>query len=168
MNHPTRATNRRKPGGFSLTELLATVAVVGVLSGISIQSYHGLRDSARESAARDTLALLNRALLHFDQANWDVVLTPVPDATSDELAILRTLQYRNASIPGSPYLPSNFDNVMSSSEDDYRIQWAGHTFELLAPGTPGAGIKTGSDIPSAGTVYTYPPDYQPLTLGQHE
>lgn len=165
VNHPTPAL----AGGLSLTELLATVAVIGILAGVSIQSYHGLRDSARESAARDTLALLNRALLHFDQTNWDVVLTPVPDATSDELAILRTLQYRNPSIPGSPYIPSNFDNVMSSSEEDYRIQWNGRAFELLAPGAPGAGIKTGGDSPSTSTVYTYPSDYQPLARGQqHE
>jgi prepilin-type N-terminal cleavage/methylation domain-containing protein len=160
----------RRCAGFSLPELLTVIAVIGTLSGISIQSYSNVQSAARESVAFDSVAILNRALLHFDQTNWDIVLDPVADATSDELAVLRTLQWRNPdptlATPGSPYLPSTFNDAMSSSAGEYRIRWNGHVFELLAPGMPGAGILA-SNTPGA-TVATYPSDYQPLGPSQHE
>lgn len=161
-----------KPSGFSLSELLTTIAVLGILSGIALQSYRGVQTSARESVAHDNLALLNRALLHFEQTNWDIVLNPISDATSDELAVLRTLQWRNPvaaqATPGSPYLSASFSNTMSSSTQDYRIQWNGHVFELLVPGTPGSGIRTGELTSSSSTPPTYSDDYQPLGPTQHE
>lgn len=170
---PSATKSRRRRAGFSLAELLATVAAIGILAGVSVQSLSGLRESAREAAARDTLALLNRAVLHFNQTNWDLVLNPVPDATSDELAVLRTLQWRHPdpaqATPGSPYAPSTLPATMSSSPNDYRLQWNGRVYELLLPGTSGAGLLVGPETPAPGaTPYTYPEDYSPLGPGQHE
>ncbi len=164
---------RRRPwAGFSLTELLTTVVVIGILAGVCVQSYSGLRASAREASARDTLALLNRAVLHFNQTNWDLVLSPVPNATSDELAVLRTLQWRNPNpaqaTPGSPYAPPDLPDTMSSDSEDYRLQWNGRTYELLLPGEPGAGLLVGVALPSARASYSYPEGYEPLGPLQYE
>jgi len=158
--------------GFTLVELVTTIAILGILSALAIQSYSNVQESARESVARDTAAILNRALLHFNQANWDIVLDAVPGSTSDELAVLRTLQWRDPdpaqATPGSPYMPVKFKDAVSSSEDDYRIRWNGNTFELLGPGTAGSGLKTDFDSTSAAEAYSFPVGYQPLGPGQHE
>lgn len=158
--------------GFTLVELVTTIAILGILSAVAIQSYSNMRENARESVTRDTVSLMNRALLHFNQANWDIVLDAVPGSTSDELAVLRTLQWRDPvpaqATPGSPYLPANLSDAVSSSEDDYRIRWNGNTFELLEPGTAGSGLKTGFDSTSAAEAYSFPEGYQPLGPGQHE
>lgn len=155
---------------LSLPELLVTIAVVATLSAVSLQSYLGLRTSAREGVARDVLAGLNRAVLHFDQTNWDLVLNPVPDATSDELAILRTLQWRDPHnpAPGSPFVPANFSAAMSSSPDEFRLQWNGRVFELVPPGTSGSGLLVVSDGGTTSETYVFSDGYQPVGPGQHE
>ena len=158
--------------GFTLVELVTTIAILAILSAVAIQSYSNVRESAQESVARDTAAILNRALLHFNQANWDIVLDAVPGSTSDELAVLRSLKWRDPvpaqATPGSPYMPANFSEAVSSLEDDYRIRWNGNIFELLGPGTAGSGLKTGSASPESASIYTFPVDYQPLGPAQHE
>ena len=169
MTRNLSASPRRPPRAFSLPELLTTIAVIGILAAIAIQGYHGIQDSARETVARDNLALLNRGLLHFNQTNWDIVLNRVDSSANDELAILHTLQWRDPTggTPGAPYISINFGDTVSSSSDDYRIQWNGHTFELLVPGTAGTGLLTGESSPGGSTVYTFPTDYQPLGPNQH-
>lgn len=130
-----------KSAAFSLPELLTTIAVIGILAAIAIQSYRGIQDSAKETVARDNLGLLNRAVLHYGEVARDITVTAVSGSATDELAILATLKTRDAEIPGSPYLERNFRDTVSSSSDDYRIQWNGHAFELLRPGTTGTGLR---------------------------
>jgi prepilin-type N-terminal cleavage/methylation domain-containing protein len=126
---------------FSLAELLTTIAVIGILAAIAIQSYRGIQDSAKETVARDNLGLLNRAVLHYGEVARDITVTAVSGSATDELAILATLKARDAEIPGSPYLERNFRDTVSASSDDYRIQWNGRAFELLRPGTTGTGLR---------------------------
>ena len=66
MKHILKKSARK---AFTLPELLVTIAVLGVLSGISITSYTGLQNTAREGVAKDTVGILNRALLHFNESN---------------------------------------------------------------------------------------------------
>jgi prepilin-type N-terminal cleavage/methylation domain-containing protein len=153
MNPPTRFTpvkNRKAKMGsrkflsaFSLPELLIVIATIGILATIGIESYQGIQASAHESIARDNLALLNRAVLHYSQTTSDVTVTPTSGSATDELAILSTLKTRDPAIPGSPYLEINFRDTVSAASDTYRIQWNGHAFELLTPGTAGTGLLTG-------------------------
>jgi prepilin-type N-terminal cleavage/methylation domain-containing protein len=137
------AAHRKFHSAFSLTELLVVIVAIGVLAGIAIQSYQGIHDSARESVARDNLALLNRAVLHYGQAVSDLTVTPIDGSATDELAILSTLKTRDPGIPGSPYLEINFRDTVATGSDTYRIQWNGRAFELLMPGTTGTGLLTG-------------------------
>jgi prepilin-type N-terminal cleavage/methylation domain-containing protein len=159
--HATAADRRR---ALTLVELLVTIAIIGILAAISIQGYRGIQAAARETTARENLELLNRGLLHFSQTNWDIVLDAVPGSATDELAVLRSLQWRSpiGPTPGSPYIPINFSDTVSSSSNDYRIQWNGHTFQLLTPGIAGTGLRTGESSPGAASTYSFPGGYQPL------
>ena len=137
------AKNRKFLSAFSLPELLIVIATIGILAAIGIQSYRGIHAATRESVARDNLALLNRAVLHYGQTVSDVTVTPTSGSAADELAILSTLKTRDPAIPGSPYLEINFRDTVASGSDTYRIQWNGRAFELLMPGTTGTGLLTG-------------------------
>jgi prepilin-type N-terminal cleavage/methylation domain-containing protein len=169
MKTPVTPTTR---AGFTLPELLTTITIISLLCGIAIASYSGLHNTARESVAHDNVASLNRALLHFNQSNWDIVLDAIDDSVADELAVLRALQWRNPddekATPGSPYVSLQFDATTSSSEDDYRIRWNGHTFEVLAPGTSGSGLKTGVLQTESNSTFAYPSGYTLPAAGQHE
>jgi prepilin-type N-terminal cleavage/methylation domain-containing protein len=133
----------RRCYAFSLPELLTTIAIIGILAAICMESYSNINSSARANVAADTSALVNRAVLHYSQANTEI-LDSAAAGTTDELAVLQKLQTRDSDIPGSPYIPSNFSGTTSSSNIDYRLQWNGHAFQVLAPGTAGAGIKVGN------------------------
>ncbi|MEO6846112.1 MAG: type II secretion system protein [Chthoniobacterales bacterium] len=153
---------------MTLVEVLTVVTIIGILSGAAILGYSHVRESAEETVALDNVATLNHALEHFNQANWDIVLTPGPGETADELAVLHTLKWRDPTnpTPGSPYLAANFSESVSTSSSDYRIQWNGYSFELLEPGTAGAGLKTGFDSSGGATTYSFPDNYQPIGPGQ--
>ncbi|HEY8899537.1 MAG TPA: prepilin-type N-terminal cleavage/methylation domain-containing protein [Chthoniobacterales bacterium] len=173
MLSPANAGSRSRLRAFSLPEMVVVIALIGILAAIAIQGFSGTSTAARETVARDNLQLLNRGLLHFNQTNWDVVLNRNDSSTADELAILRTLQWRNPDpstpgAPGAPYVPQNFSDTTSSSTDDYRIQWNGYAFELIRPGTVGMGLLTGERNPGSASSYSFPSDYQPLGPNQHE
>ncbi|MES9876127.1 MAG: prepilin-type N-terminal cleavage/methylation domain-containing protein, partial [Candidatus Sedimenticola sp. 1PA] len=48
--------------GYTLIELLVTIAIIGVLSGIAIPAYQGYTESARMSAGRMNMEPLKIAL----------------------------------------------------------------------------------------------------------
>jgi len=151
--------------GFTVPELVATVAIIGILTSIAVASYAGLHGMAREGVARDSLALLNRAVLHFNQTCWEIPTAANNGSASDELIVLRALQWRDSrpdeAAPGSSYISMQFNDATSSSRDDYRIRWNGHAFELLAPGTTGVGLKTGTMQAESPSNYTFPEGYSP-------
>ena len=155
--------------GVTLVEAMTAITVIGTMSAVAVQSFGNIRNSVREGTARDILASLNRALLHFNETNWDIVLNAVNGSATDETVILRTLQWRDntAPSPGSPYVAGNFSDTVSSSTSEFRIQWNGHAFELLTPGTAGTGLLVASEA-ARSSVYVYPPGYQPLRAGQNE
>lgn len=154
--------------GFTLAEIVTTIAVVAIIGAIAIQGYQGINSASRETVARDNLALLNRSLLHFNQGVKDITLSPNYASASDELTILRTLQWRDEDLPGSPYLSATFTGGVSSSTEDYRICWNGRFFELLMPGTQGIGIKAGLATPEAEVEFNYPEGYKPLDTISNE
>ncbi|MES9846542.1 MAG: prepilin-type N-terminal cleavage/methylation domain-containing protein [Candidatus Sedimenticola sp. 6PFRAG5] len=51
-----------KSSGYTLIELLVTIAIIGVLSGIAIPAYQGYTESARMSAGRMNMEPLKIAL----------------------------------------------------------------------------------------------------------
>jgi type II secretory pathway pseudopilin PulG len=141
-----------------LTELLVTIAVIGVLAAVAIPSTINIYAPSKEAIARNLLESLNGAIHRFNQTNYELLYTAVSASGQDEIHVLRTMQYRdpNNPKPGSPYMRVDWNPVTSSSTADYRIMWMGNVYKLLSPGQQGTGIKVNFDGADLGVPYVFP------------
>jgi prepilin-type N-terminal cleavage/methylation domain-containing protein len=153
---------RTTPRGMSMVEILVSIAIVAILTTLAIPTYMGYFSSSKTTIAGSLLETLNTAVHRFNEGNYELVVTPGMDTQAQvELAVLRTLQYRNPLNPkvGSPYIHTRWNPVASSDTADYRLQWKGTLFVLLAPGTAGTGLKVDFKSADLGTPYVFPSDF---------
>jgi type II secretory pathway pseudopilin PulG len=151
----------RKASGFSLPEIIAIIGIIGVLASAAVVSVPRILGSSKSTVARNSVETLNSGLHRFNQSNYELIVTAVSGSADDELAVLRTLQYRDPNLPaiGSPYVRNDWNPAPSGSASDYRIVWAGTIFQLLEPGTAGTGLKVIFDGTDFGTPYAFPAGY---------
>ena len=151
-------------GGFSLTEIVVTVAVLGVLTSIAVTSFSNSSDVAKRTVVVDHVELLNRALAAYSQNCWKMPTAAAAGDTTDEFKVLRSLQWTFPPSQlkiGSPYFDPKYSPSASSNTNDFRIRWNGVTFEVLDPGQSGTGLKFGGGNDFAKTPYSFPSDYKP-------
>lgn len=166
LHHPRKTFRRHLNGerGFSMTELVIVVSILGVLATISMTSFNHLLSGSKDAVAGERLEMMNRALHTFAQQNYEMVFNRMDTGGADEMVILRTLQYRNTDIDrvkiGSPYIDPRYNPVVSTNAGDYRIRWTGRCYELLKPGTAGSGIKMNFDGTDFTTPFAFPPNFQ--------
>jgi len=149
---------------FSVVELVVTVAMIGLLAAISIPIYSNARDSAERALADDHVEALNRAVTAFSQNCWKLPTAADASSTTDELAVVRSLQYQfpAASLkPGSPYFNQQYDPQASSNAAYLRIRWNGKSFERLDFGQAGTGLRFNSGTDYKRTPYAFPSGYKP-------
>lgn len=147
-----------------MSELVITISILGVLAGVVIISMQGAFGASKEALATSRVEMLNSALHTWSTANREMTFLRRDDSTSDELIVLRDLQYRNpnealASI-GSPYVPPEYNPDNSSSDQDFRIRWNGRCFELLRPGETGTGLLMVFDGSDFTEPFPFPENYQ--------
>ena len=156
----TTTSFRRR--GFSLVEILVVIGILAILAGVLIPTITRVLPSARETISRANLEELNQAVLRFHQANWELVLEADDDSNDDEVAIVRSLQYRGANpAPGSPYLDPTMTIESSDDETTFRASWNGRVFQMLEPGTSGSGLDL-ARMHSSGTAFAFNENYQPV------
>ena len=159
----TRLPSRRE-SGFSVTELVIVVSILGVLAGIVVMSYNRFLSGAKDSVAASRQEMLNQAVYSFAQQNYELVFGAMNDSVADELVILRTLQFRNPNANrakiGSPYFDPRYNPVSSSDTAEYRLRWVGKMYELLPPGQSGTGILMNFDGSDFTTAFVFPPNFQ--------
>ena len=136
-----RSVKRQRAAGFSMAEMLTTVAVIGVMSAIMMKVFAHVKERSSEIIATDLVETVNQALTKFVQGQYKITIVEDADSADDEEAILALLQERDPTVPGTPYLRADWNPVASSSVDDYRIQWKGQRFILVDPGEAGFGLK---------------------------
>lgn len=148
--------------GVSFAEIIVMIGVLGVLSAVLVASLRGVLPGADASSAESNLQMLNRAVLRFNQTNWELVLAQEP-GTADEERIFRSLQYRASSnpAPGSPYLSPDLGAVATTDDTTYRAVWNGRMFELQGPGnaTPGLDLLR---MMEGGNGAQFGEGYQPV------
>ena len=164
LQHQNLAGAAPRATGFSLLELVTTISIIGVLAGIvALMMGDGLLAS-KESLAHHRVEMLNRGLYQFAQQNYELVFNARSDSASDEMFVLRTIQYRNPdedrAKAGSPYVTPYYNPATSSSTDDFRIRWTGKLYELLRPGQSGSGIKLVFDGSDMTEAFQFPPNFQ--------
>lgn len=150
--------------GYSVTELVIVISIMGTLAGIAVGSYNQFLGGAKDALAQERVESLNQGLHRFAQQNYELLFSPVNTATADELVILRTLQYRhedpNRATVGSPYADPRYNPVASSSMNEYRLRWAGKSYELLKPGTPGTGLLMNFEGTDFTDPFNFPPNFK--------
>ena len=141
-----------------------TVAVLVVISSLAIKYFGGTLDASRSVVAEDVMTVINNGLKKHSQMNYAFNLPADHDGVADEIAILRSLQWRDPVdlVPGAPFIPNNWNPVESSDIKEYRLRWNGELFNVLEPGTSGSGIKVQFDASDYSLNYTFPDDFVPV------
>lgn len=140
----SRIARRLRWKAVSLPELLVVVAVIGILAAIAVPNILGLRQAASQEFSADAVSMVNRAVMHYEQANRTLDVEATAGA-ADEMAVLAALMTVDLDVPGSPFLEPTFPMEADSSSETHRMVWNGSRFELLLPGRAGTGILLASD-----------------------
>lgn len=151
---------------MSLVEVVVTVAVLGILSSLAIPTYHRVVSGSSSTIASNLVETLNGATKMFSHSQWDLVYPAKPSQASDELYLLRTLQWKDPDTtgelnPGGPFMTPNWSPATSSSVEDYRAEWTGTSWRLLEPDESGTGLKLDLNGGDIGTGYSFPSDFKP-------
>jgi len=155
---------RRTAHGFSMTEMIWVISILGILVTLLISNVGPVMSGAKETVAREKLEMLNSALGTYAQTGSEINFPASSGSFSDEVVVLHYLQGRSTTNPqaGSPFVSPRYRPVASSSSDDYRLMWTGTMFKLLIPGQNGTGLKVPFDGTSdIGEAWIQPSDWQP-------
>lgn len=166
MKHSLTSNSRER--GISLVEMIITIAVIGVISAIAIPSVGDVFGKSKDVVASNVNQGLNKATRKFSHSQWDLKLTAIPNNAADELALLRTLQWREPTHAGSelnpkgPFMRIDWNPSLSSDPKEHRIEWTGSAWKVLSPGTAGAGLKVDFEGTDLGSPYIHDDDFTPI------
>ena len=163
QNRTALLFRRASRWGFSMSEMVITIAVLGVLAAIVIPMLVGTITGSKEALANAKVEMLNQGLNEWAHSFKEYSFTPNNGSASDELTIVLDLEYRNPNpnktLTGSPFVNPSYRPKESSSLADYRITWTGFRFKLIRPNSSGTGIKVEFDGSDYGTPFVYPPNF---------
>ena len=149
--------------GFSLVEMVVTVAVVGILSGIALTNMGGIFGKSKDVIADNVMATLNKATRKFSHSQWELSFSEIATSAGDELHVLRTLQWKDPDTSEmnlhGPFMRVDWNHVGSSDSNDHRLKWTGSSWKVLRKGTAGTGLRVDFAGTDLGTPYVHPNDF---------
>lgn len=147
-----------------MTEMVVVISIIGVLCTIAVGSYGSFLSGGKDAIAQERQESLNQSLHRFAQQNYELLFNRMDHVVSDEMVVLRTLQFRDPdedrAQPGSPFFDPRYNPVSSSAENEYRLRWTGRLFELLKPGTAGTGLLLNFSGTDFTTPFQFPPNFE--------
>jgi type II secretory pathway pseudopilin PulG len=162
LNITCRSSGRES--GYSVTELVIVISIMGVMCALTVGSMNQFLGGSKDALAASRQEMLNEAVHRFAQQNYELQFDPINESLSDELVILRTLQYRDPNVNrakiGAPYIDPRYNPVASSDSSLHRLRWTGKMFELLSPGKSGAGMLMNFEGTDFTTAFVFPPNFQ--------
>ena len=138
------------------------VALLGILASIVTGSFTGLTESSRNVIATQRTETLNQALSRMAVAGRRIFTTPQLASARDEDLVVMTLQARDETIVGSPFVAATYQPQGSSDPATYRMRFTGSRFELLTPGQNGTGLKVEFDGSDTGPPRIIPSNFRPF------
>jgi len=136
--HPAAARSR----AFSFTEVLVTIAIIGIMTAIAIPSITRTDQAAKAEVANQIVTSINRAISAYRQCASEITLNANSDTGEDEASIMALLTVADSGVVGSPFLHGpKWPHAESADDATYRVRWNGRFFEVLPPGTAGTGLK---------------------------
>jgi len=154
-----------KSSGFSLVEVTISIAIAGIMAAIGIAAFGNITKGAKISIAQNVIETLNDATKQFGHAQYKIVSAGENTDSTDEVQILRTLQWKDPSIEfgtAGPFMKTDWIPASSNSTDDYRAVWAGSYWKLVQPGVAGAGLKIDFEAKDVGTTVNLGADFEPV------
>ena len=124
---PSERTAMKKTKGFTLIELMISVAIIGILSSIAIPSYLSYLEAARSVEAQNNIATLKAAQEEFFLENNTYF-------TGADAAAINTASGGLWTVEGSDF--------------DYAITGGGNTYTITATG------ESGTDAEGLSKSYT--------------
>ncbi|MES2595432.1 MAG: type II secretion system protein [Verrucomicrobiota bacterium] len=157
------APARRWRAGFSMSEIVVSISILGILATVVILNLGSNYESIKQTLAQEKAEMLNRGLGERAASHKEYTESAATGASWDESLLLLTLQYRDPDDSqadlNSPYIDPRYRPKTSSSTNAYRLQWNGRRFEVLRPGTTGSGLLIAFDGSDYGEPRVYPPDF---------
>ncbi|GEP44978.1 type II secretion system protein [Brevifollis gellanilyticus] len=154
---------RRWRAGFSMSEIIMTISILGILATVVILNLGSNYEAIKLTLAQEKVEMLNRGLGERAASFKEYTESAASGAVWDESLLLLTLQYRDPDDDiadlNSPYIDPRYRPKTSASDKDFRLQWNGRRFELLRPGTTGSGLLVAFDGSDYGEPRVYPPDF---------
>ncbi|GAB4183447.1 MAG: hypothetical protein Fur0032_24410 [Terrimicrobiaceae bacterium] len=120
---------------LSLAEIMVAIAILGILAAVAIPMVGGTVATSKAEVAQRNLNVLNGAVLQYNQSVQELT-----NSVGDHAAVVALLRTRDTSVPGSPFIPTNWSMNVVSTTNSFRASWNGRAFAFLVPGMAGSGV----------------------------
>ena len=149
---------RRRESGFTLIELMLVIVILGILAGVAVNSFTGVSDDARKTAAKSDINTITTAIKMFEletgrfpsEDEWIEELTTKTDEHKRHMDKLpkdpwgNEYNYREESENGNDF-PDIWSNGKDGEEgtDDDITNWVTED-EMNDTGTSSSSSSSGS------------------------